>query len=285
MTLHEGSLTKLAKWPNLPFDHKQLSLLVMEQMPSALDYLAGENLIHRDVKPDNILYSSLGEGRYLFQLADFGLAHHRSLAKTLCGTDPFKAPELRAEITQVHACQSPKIDVWSLCASIIAVQSGFKEFPPQTSDYGTILSTLRAQALQSPMLELMARLHPDRRASAAQILVLFFDGKGLTTPPSKIPPIEPEVQEYPQVSPSPVTKVSTRSRTTDDPDTVPPRPKVPTRPLIVHPGRHPISSKAPGNPAQPAEPQFQPLRARGDGVVKRRAEPRAPKATRSLGSR
>ena len=40
----------------------------MQQMLSALDYLPNENLIHRALKPDNILYPSLGNDGYVFQL-------------------------------------------------------------------------------------------------------------------------------------------------------------------------------------------------------------------------
>ena len=216
MPLLEGSLTSLVNSPKLPFDHERLGLIVMEQMLSALDYLASENLIHRDLKPDNILYSSTDEGRYIFQLADFGLAHHRSLAKTVCGTGYFQAPELLPGISKVHADQSPKIDIWSLFASIVAVQSRFQEFPPKTSDYGVVLSALKAQALHLPQLKPMTRLHPDRRASAAQMLVLLFDGRGLTTPRKKIPPIEPDTEEDSRASPSPVTRVNFGPKTRND---------------------------------------------------------------------
>lgn len=187
MPLREGSLTSLVKTTPIP-DYNELCLTVLRQMLSALDYLASENLLHRDLKPDNILYYTLpDEGSRHFQLADFGLAHHRSLAKTFCGTGYYQAPELWPQKSKVYAPQSPKMDIWSLFATIVAVDSRFKEFPPHTSDYGIVLSALEAKASQSS-LEPMARLHPDRRASAAQMLVHFFDGGGLTTPRSKIPP-------------------------------------------------------------------------------------------------
>ncbi|KAI1962425.1 hypothetical protein LOZ58_002767 [Ophidiomyces ophidiicola] len=44
---------------------------LLPQILSALDYLAYQNLIHRDVKPANILYSIQPNGRYHFYLADF----------------------------------------------------------------------------------------------------------------------------------------------------------------------------------------------------------------------
>ncbi|USP82329.1 uncharacterized protein yc1106_09603 [Curvularia clavata] len=185
MPLRLGSLTSLAKSPPPDIGYEQICFEAMGQMLSALDYLASENLIHRDLKPDNVLYSMSG-GCYLFQLADFGLANYRSLARTICGTGYYQAPELWPHVSGVNAGQSPKLDIWSLFACMVAVLTRLEQFPPYTSDYGVVLSVLIARVPTVPKLEPMARLHPDRRASAAQMLVLLFEGKGLTTPRSKL---------------------------------------------------------------------------------------------------
>ena len=42
-------------------------------------------------------------------------------------------------------------------------------------------------------LRAMAELNPDHRASAAQMLVTCFNGKGLNTPINRIPPILDQV--------------------------------------------------------------------------------------------
>jgi serine/threonine protein kinase len=54
MPLREGTLTTLIKTKPVP-SYRDFCLLVLRQMLSALDYLASESLVHRDVKPDNIL--------------------------------------------------------------------------------------------------------------------------------------------------------------------------------------------------------------------------------------
>lgn len=58
MPLREGSLTGLIKdeikETAIP-DYGQFCRDVLRQMLSALDYLASESLVHRDLKPDNIL--------------------------------------------------------------------------------------------------------------------------------------------------------------------------------------------------------------------------------------
>jgi len=44
-------------------------------MLQALDHIAFRGIIHRDVKPENILYTCLPAGGYTFQLTDFGVCN------------------------------------------------------------------------------------------------------------------------------------------------------------------------------------------------------------------
>jgi serine/threonine protein kinase len=191
MPLRDGNLRGLIMRENIP-DYRGVFFNVLGQMLSALDYLDSEGLVHRDVKPDNILYYVEDE-EYVFQLADFGLAHHEPRATTRCGTYHYHAPELHPELSEVKARQSHKMDVWSLFATMTAVNRRFRGFPPVTNDYRTIVGELQAEAASSP-LEAMARLHPDDRASAAQMLVVEFNGWGLTTRRSKVGRIKPKAR-------------------------------------------------------------------------------------------
>jgi len=84
-------------------------------MLKALDYLACNWYIHRDVKPENILYTSIPGRDYVFQLADFGLCNVIGKATTFTGTLKYMAPEvLQNKLTQ----QTPKVDVWSLFVTL-----------------------------------------------------------------------------------------------------------------------------------------------------------------------
>ncbi|MDI6733732.1 MAG: serine/threonine-protein kinase [Planctomycetota bacterium] len=51
--------------------NEELSLLIIMQTASALDYLQGQNILHRDIKPDNLL---LDKKRGVVKLCDLGFA-------------------------------------------------------------------------------------------------------------------------------------------------------------------------------------------------------------------
>jgi serine/threonine protein kinase len=102
-------------------------------------------VLHRDVKPANILYSRFGEPA----LADFGLAvlaEHRDPSVSLEVLTPaYAAPEMFR-----HSPPSPSVDVYALCATLYAVMRG--KPPRWQADRDPSLITL---------LELFAEPIPD----------------------------------------------------------------------------------------------------------------------------
>jgi serine/threonine-protein kinase ULK/ATG1 len=59
-----------------------------QQLSNALKVLWEKNLIHRDIKPQNLLLSN-NNGNFVLKLADFGFARivrPLDLAETLCGS-------------------------------------------------------------------------------------------------------------------------------------------------------------------------------------------------------
>lgn len=71
---------------------------MISHLTSALAYLHSHQIVHRDVKPENLLVELEGSQVRCLKLGDFGLAQvvHEPLY-TVCGTPTYVAPEILAE--------------------------------------------------------------------------------------------------------------------------------------------------------------------------------------------
>jgi len=93
---------------------------VLSQIAAALDYAHDQSLIHRDVKPSNILFDQSGQAK----LADFGIAKAAdqatvTLPGTLVGTPEYMSPE-QAQGRPVDE----RTDVWSLGVVLYQMLTG-----------------------------------------------------------------------------------------------------------------------------------------------------------------
>lgn len=62
---------------------------LLQQLTSALKVLWDNNLIHRDLKPQNLLLQQDSDSQLILKIADFGFARYvepTDLAETLCGS-------------------------------------------------------------------------------------------------------------------------------------------------------------------------------------------------------
>lgn len=69
----------------------------MHQLAAGLKVLRAHNLIHRDLKPQNLLLTAGAVESATLKIADFGFARSmepQDLAETLCGSPLYMAPEI-----------------------------------------------------------------------------------------------------------------------------------------------------------------------------------------------
>ncbi|MET7298578.1 protein kinase [Embleya sp. NPDC005575] len=167
------------------------------RLASALGHVHAAGIVHRDVKPSNVLIGP-GDAPYL---ADFGISRlvdepTRSTPGTIVGTIPYLAPE------QILGQGSgPACDVHALGLVLLEALKGEREYP------GASLDAALARSLRSPhipsyvpgelacVIEAMTRTDPAARPGAAECVRLLEAAASSSTPTSGAPP-ESEVTTH-----------------------------------------------------------------------------------------
>ena len=147
---------------------------IFTQLLQAVNFVHGNDIVHRDIKPDNILLTDGGD----VKLADFGVAKLTLTERcaTFVGTDLFIAPEVRN-----HAVESygPPVDMWAcgmvlhfLCGPRPLTLSVFESLP---TSWRVPRLLLQYRVLEQPLQVLLVGLlqpHPDARMTAATALTI-----------------------------------------------------------------------------------------------------------------
>ncbi|KAK3903697.1 kinase-like domain-containing protein [Staphylotrichum tortipilum] len=109
------------------------------------------NIIHRDVKPTNILVNANGQ----VKICDFGVSGNlvASIAKTNIGCQSYMAPERISGIDPLAAGSADRTynvqsDIWSLGLTVIECAMGRYPYPPEVSS--TIFGQLNAIVTGEP---------------------------------------------------------------------------------------------------------------------------------------
>ncbi|XP_069616481.1 serine/threonine-protein kinase SIK1 [Ranitomeya imitator] len=141
------------------------------QILSAVEYCHSQNIVHRDLKTENLLLSDSMD----VKLADFGFGNFYMEGRPLntwCGSPPYAAPE----VFQGKEYEGPLLDVWSLGVVLYVLLCGSFPFD------GPTLPAVRQRVLDGrfripyymsqdceSLLRRMLVVDPGKRLSIAQI--------------------------------------------------------------------------------------------------------------------
>lgn len=173
------------RYPSKQGLHQDLAIHFLKQLASALRFLRDKNLVHRDIKPQNLLLcppqKSQQQAKELgycgqwelptLKLADFGFARilpSTSLAETLCGSPLYMAPEILR-----YEKYNAKADLWSVGAVLYEMLVGKPPFKAanhvellkkieQTNDQIVLPSTIINIDLQRLIKQLLKKSPTER---------------------------------------------------------------------------------------------------------------------------
>ncbi|GJQ66582.1 ik2 [Trypoxylus dichotomus] len=111
-------------------------LLVLSHLSAGMKHLRDNNLVHRDLKPGNIMKFIRDDGTTVYKLTDFGAArelHEGQQFASLYGTEEYLHPDMyeRAVLRKpVGKTFGATVDLWSIGVTLYHVATGNLPFRP-----------------------------------------------------------------------------------------------------------------------------------------------------------
>jgi len=154
------------------------ALFYFQQVAEALAYAHSQRVIHRDIKPNNLLLSA---DRRVLKIADFGVAkmsHEEASEITRVGTNVFAPPEHHpdARPDDVSEKLTPSADVYSLAKTIYTAMTGRAPRQFSRQPITELPEELARQGWSGPLLTVLAKATAARVAERYQSVEEFWAG-------------------------------------------------------------------------------------------------------------
>ncbi|CRI67820.1 putative Mitogen-activated protein kinase kinase kinase [Thiocapsa sp. KS1] len=137
--------------------------LLFEQAAVGLSVIHAQGLVHRDVKPSNVMVSSGGT----LKLMDFGVAMatregatRYTVAGTAVGTPAYMSPE-QVRAMELESEVGPQSDVYSLCATFYEIFTHSRIFAHDTTSAIVVSTAKRDGKRPVPAKNLVKQLSPE----------------------------------------------------------------------------------------------------------------------------
>ncbi|XP_010013659.1 PREDICTED: PAS domain-containing serine/threonine-protein kinase, partial [Nestor notabilis] len=174
MEKHGSGLDLFTFIDNQPNLDEPLASYIFRQLVSAVGYLHCRNILHRDIKDENIVIAE----DFTIKLVDFGSAAYLEPSKlfyTFCGTIEYCSPEV---LSGKPYC-GPELEMWSLGVTLYTLVFGENPFCELEEAMAAVLNPPRpvSKGLMSLMIGLLHPI-PEQRTT----LVMLVEDQWLNQP-------------------------------------------------------------------------------------------------------
>lgn len=193
----------LQRWGALTLDD---ALPILRQIAAALDYAHRQGIIHRDVKPANILLEDDAHGKFNVKMVDFGIARAKEagdgarLTKTgmIVGTPEYMSPEQGGNGERVDhwsdqyslgviayemLCGRPPFPVGAEGTAMTVIMSHIRDVPRAPVDFVPSLTP----SANSAVLRALSKKPEDRFASCAEFVAALESNAAVEKAFSPVP--------------------------------------------------------------------------------------------------
>ena len=154
------------------------ALSYFQQVAEALAYAHSQRVIHRDIKPNNLLLSA---DRRVLKIADFGVAkmtHDDASEVTRVGTNVYAPPEHHPDVRadDLNEKLTPSADVYSLAKTIYTAMTGRAPRQFSREPIKELPVELAAEAWSGALLDVLSKATASRVADRYQSVEEFWEG-------------------------------------------------------------------------------------------------------------